>query len=184
LGYVIKQPINISATYSQYHDPIYFGSNQLPEQFIGTINAFSAKLNWLTGTKSLKFKTVFTWNSLPSNSPIRLPEFVVRESVYGNFHLFKNALQLQIGIDGTWFSAYYADAYNPNIAQFYLQDTKEIGNYLFLDPWLSIKVKPVRIFVKADHVNAGMMGHSYYLIPHYPQNDFALKFGLSWVFND
>jgi hypothetical protein len=184
IGSILKQPFRISAAFDQYYAPVYFGEDLLPHQYIGTINALSAKLNWLTGTKSLKIKTDFTWNNLPSNSPIRLPEFIVRESLYGNFHLFKSALQLQVGVDATWFSAYYADAYNPNISQFYLQDTKEIGNYVFLDPWVSIKVKPVRIFVKADHVNAGMMGRNYYLIPHYPQNDFALKFGLSWVFND
>ncbi len=179
-----KQPVSVSLGYYRYDSPIYFGTDQLPEQLIGTVNAFEGKLNWLTGTKSIKIKTDLTWNNLPSNSPIRLPEFILRESIYGNFHLFKNALQLQVGVDGTWFSAYYADAYNPNISQFYLQDSKKIGNFILLDPWLSIKVKPVRIFVKADHINAKLMESNYYQIPHYPLNDLALKFGLSWVFND
>jgi len=38
--------------------------------------------------------------------------------------------------------------------------------------------------VKADHLNAGWFGRKYYQVPHYPGNDFALKFGLSWIFND
>jgi hypothetical protein len=174
---------NITVGWHNYANPVYFDENYLPAQLLGSVNATSANANILMG-KFLKSRTDFSWNKLPANSFIRLPEFVVRESVYGNFRLFKKALQLQVGIDGTWFSAFYGDAYNPNISQFYLQSSKEIGNYIFLDPWLSIKVKPVRVFVKADHVNAGMFGRKYYLIPHYPQNDFALKFGLSWVFND
>jgi hypothetical protein len=175
---------DVSVGFHNYNNPIYFNENALPEQLLSSVNAVSIHANFLMGGRSLKARTNFTWNNLPSNSPIRLPEFILRESVYGNFHLFKKALQLQVGVDATWFSAFYGDAYNPNIAQFYLQNTKEIGNYVFLDAWLSIKVKPVRVFVKADHVNAGMFGRKYYLIPHHPQNDFALKFGLSWVFND
>lgn len=176
--------IGVTAGFHNFNRPVYFGENYLPEQLAGSVNAISGRAYISLGSKSFKTKTDFSWNKLPSGSPIRLPEFIVRESVYGNFQLFKKALQLQVGIDATWFSAFYGDAYNPNIAQFYLQNTKEIGNYIFADAWVSIKIKPVRIFVKADHVNAGMLGRKYYLIPHYPQNDFALKFGLSWVFND
>lgn len=173
----------VSGGLHNYNNPVYFDENYLPAQLLGSVNTFSVNANFVTGIH-LKSKTDVTWNKIPSGSPIRLPEFIVRESVYGNFRLFKKALQLQVGIDATWFSAFYGDAYNPNIAQFYLQNTKEIGNYIFADAWVSLKIKPVRIFVKADHVNAGMLGRKYYLIPHYPQNDFALKFGLSWVFND
>ncbi|CAN5917925.1 putative porin [soil metagenome] len=167
-----------------YDQPLYFDEYSLPAQYSGSVKAVSGRLFLSLGTKSFKTKTDFSWNKLPASSPIRLPEFIVRESIYGNFRLFKKALQLQVGLDATWCSAFYGDAYNPNLSQFYIQNTKEIGNYVFIDPWVSIKIKPVRIFVKADHLNASMFGRKYYLIPHYPQNDFALKFGLSWVFND
>lgn len=167
-----------------YDKPVYFDENYLPAQLLNSVNAVSGEAILLLGTKSFKTKTNFTWTKLPSNSPIRMPELLVRESIYGNFRLFKKALQLQVGTDVTWFSGFYGYSYNPNISQFYIQNDKQIGNYPFIDAWMSIKVKPVRFFVKADHVNAGMMGRNYYLIPHYPQNDFALKFGLSWVFND
>lgn len=167
-----------------YDKPLYFDEYSLPAQYSGSVKAISGRVYLSLGTKSFKTKTDLSWNKLPEASPIRLPEFIVRESVYGNFRLFKKALQLQVGVDGTWCSAFYGDAYNPNLSQFYIQNTKEIGNYVYLDAWVSIKIKPVRIFVKADHLNAGMFGRNYYLIPHYPQNDFALKFGLSWVFND
>ncbi|MDQ3108361.1 MAG: putative porin [Bacteroidota bacterium] len=176
--------VAMTAGFHNYAKPVYFDENYLPAQLPGSVNAFSGRIYVSLGTKSLKSKTDFSWNKLPANSPIRLPEFVVRESVYGNFRLFKKALLLQAGVDATWLSAFYGDAYNPNISQFYIQNLKEIGNYVFIDAWVSIKIKPVRIFVKADHVNAGLFGRNYYLIPGYPQNDFALKFGLSWVFND
>lgn len=182
-----KDPRNwlaVMAGWKNYDHPLYFDSTLLPAQYNGYVSAFYANLQLNIGTAHFRTRSDITYNQLPSSSPIRLPQLLARESIYGDFHLFKSALQLQTGIDATWFSAYYGDAYNPNLSQFYIQNTKEIGNYVFLDAWVSIKVKPVRVFVKADHINAGLMGRNYYLVPHYPGNDFALKFGASWVFND
>jgi hypothetical protein len=170
--------------FSDYDHPVYFGQFILPAQLNSSVNAFTGNILLFLGNEFIRTKTDFTWTKIPDSSPIRMPELLVRESVYGNFRLFKKALQLQVGADVTWFSSFYGYAYNPNISQFYIQNDKAIGNYPFIDAWAAIKVKPVRFFVKADHVNAGMTGRNYYLIPHYPQNDFALKFGLSWVFND
>jgi hypothetical protein len=175
---------SLSAGMVNYNRPLYFDSTYLPQQYSGAVSAFTGNLVLCIGTKHFRNTTFFTWNSIPAASPVRLPEFIVRESIYGDFNLFKSALKMQAGVDATWFSAYYADGYIPNLAQFYVQNTKAIGNYIFIDPWVSIKVKPVHVFIKADHVNAGLLGRKYYLVPHYPANDFALKFGMSWVFND
>jgi hypothetical protein len=180
----ITSGFRISAGWIQYTNPTYFDATLLPVQSQQSVQAFFAQLVWNTGTKHFKARNNITWNSIPGNSPVRLPELIVRESLYADFFLFKSALQMQVGLDATWYSSYFADAYNPNISQFYVQDSKSIGNYVFLDPFLSIKVKPVRVFVKADHLNAGWFGRTYYQVPHYPGNDFALKFGMSWVFND
>jgi hypothetical protein len=175
---------SLSAGWFNYDKPVYLDQNSMPAQFNGSVNALTGKLFFVTGTKKFRMSNEVTWNKIPYASPIRLPEFVVRESVYADFLLFKSALRMQTGVDFTWYSAYYADAYNPAISQFYVQNSKSIGNYIYLDPFVSIKVKPVHIFIKADHLNAGWFGRKYYQIPHYPGNDFALKFGLSWVFND
>jgi hypothetical protein len=176
--------VMLHGTFAQYTDPLYFDADLLPAQFNGTVNAVSTGLSWLFGADWLKTRGSATWNLLDETAPIRLPEFIVRGSLFGNFRLFKKALHLQVGVDVTWYSSYFADGYNPNTAQFFVQDAEVVGNYVYLDPWLSIKVKPVRVFVKADHANAGLFGRNYYAVPHYPQNDLALKFGVSWVFND
>ncbi len=176
--------IMLRGTFVQYIDPLYFDADLLPAQFNGSINAISTELSWLFGADWLQTRGCVTWNVLDETAPIRLPEFITRGSLFGNFRLFKRALQLQVGVDVTWYSSYFADGYNPSTAQFFVQDAEAIGNYVYLDPWLSIKVKPVRVFVKADHANAGLFGRNYYAVPHYPQNDLALKFGVSWVFND
>lgn len=164
--------------------PVYFDTTRLPAQWNGNITAAHIQLQHTLNGKVLRWQGTIDYYNLPQSTPIRLPELIVRQSIYLQFYLFKKALLLQAGVDAEWFSAYYADAYNPSIAQFYLQNTKEIGNYMYLDPWLSFKIKPVRVFIKADHVNAGLFGRRYYLTPHYPQNDLAMRLGISWLFND
>jgi hypothetical protein len=174
----------ISAQWNNYYRPVFFNSDLLPEQFNGSVNAFSVKVRLDLGKEHFRTVSFITWNSVPASSPLRLPQLIVRESIYVNYKLFKSALLLQAGIDMTWYSSYYADGYDPNVAHFFVQDEKKIGNYLYLDPWVSLKIKPVRIFVKADHANAGLFGRTYYATPHHPGNDLSVKFGISWIFND
>ncbi|HEU4718534.1 MAG TPA: putative porin [Bacteroidia bacterium] len=175
---------SVSATFSEFTDAIYFGQDFRPAQMNGNITAVTVSAFAETGLKMVRTRSELTWNRIQYGSPIRLPEFVARESLYGNFHIFHNGLQLQFGVDATWFSAFYADAYMPALSQFYVQNDSLSGNYLYISPWLSFKIKPVRVFIRADHANAAFSGRNYMIIPHYPQNDFSLKFGLSWVFND
>lgn len=165
-------------------DPLYFDSTFLPQQYHGRI---------ATGAITLLFNIDADWfhscsgitNAWTSNDEIiRIPQFIARESVYANLRLFKNAMQLQVGIDATWFSEFTAEAYMPAVAQFYLQNQRKVGNYVYIDPWVSFRIKPVRVFVKAEHINAGLMGRKYFLLDGYPHNDFALKVGISWLFSD
>jgi hypothetical protein len=176
--------IKLTAAFCNAVSPVYFDTTRLPAQWNGSIAAANIQVQHELNGRTFRWRGTVDYYRLPTSTPIRLPELIVRQSAYLQFQLFKKSLLLQAGIDAEWFSAYYADAYNPNIAQFYLQNTKEIGNYLYLDPWVSFKIKPVRIFIKADHVNAGLFGRRYYLLPRYPQNDLALHLGISWLFND
>ena len=72
----------------------------------------------------------------------------------------------------------------PALRSFYLQNEKEIGNYVYMDVYLMLRVKRAVIFLKYQHFNAGWLGYSYYMTPHYPMADAAFKFGVSWVFYD
>lgn len=176
--------IKLGADLFNYNRPVYFDTTQLPAQWNGAVSIFRLELSHLLHTRVFHWRGSVQWHQLPSASPIRLPALIARQSFWVQFRFFKRAMQFQAGIDAEWFSGYFANAYNPNLAQFYLQNTQEIGNYLYFDPWVSIRIKPVRVFIKADHVNAGLFGRKYYLAPRYPHNDFALRLGISWVFND
>jgi Putative porin len=171
-------------SFFNFYKPLYFDSTYLPLQYQSTVNAFSIRVSGLLRIKKFRLLSDIRYQSVAAASPIRLPIIILRESAYFEFDLFHSKLKMQTGIAATYLTAYYADASNPNMAQFYVQNSKEIGNYVFLDAWLSLKIRSVRVFVKADHINAGLFGRRYYMVPHYPGNDLAVKFGITWLFND
>lgn len=163
---------------------LYFDSTFLPAQYKAEISTYStsALLAWKAGWFNAATRVTFSKTS--NDTIIRLPQLYVLHTMYADVKIFKNAMQLQVGADVTWFSEFTAEAYMPAVAQFYIQNSRTVGNYMYIDPWLSFRIKPVRVFVKAEHVNAGLMGRRYFLLDHYVHNDFALKIGMSWLFND
>ncbi|GAB4146243.1 MAG: putative porin [Bacteroidia bacterium] len=182
-GIGILKKSSVSVKYAGIENYLFFDSTYLPQQENGLIQTWSFKLDGKIQAGIFNSRTTFVYNHIPE-SPIRLPDVFLYESVYLNFKLFRKALQMQAGIDFTFISSYRAEGYEPSIGQFYVQNGKNLRSYLYVDTWVSLKIKPVMFFVKADHANAGMMGRVYYMMPNYPQNDLALKFGISWIFND
>jgi hypothetical protein len=104
--------------------------------------------------------------------------------IYFRTHIFKKAAVLQTGFQLMYFSEYYADAYMPELRMFYIQNNQKIGNYPYLDVYLTLMVKRVRIFVKMSHLNSYLGDYRYYMAPSYPARDARFSFGASWRFHD
>lgn len=115
---------------------------------------------------------------------IRVPIALGRGMFYYQNDLFKKKLRLQVGVETSYSTSYFANAYNPAISDFHLQNNREVGNYPFIDVFLNFRVKKLRAFVQFTHINAGWLGYDYYHVPHYPVNDFAWHFGVNWAFLD
>jgi hypothetical protein len=105
-------------------------------------------------------------------------------TLYYTQQLFGGAATLQPGLNFFYNTSYYADSYNPALRSFYLQDKKEIGNYLYMDVFINLKIQRARIFVTYTHFNAAFMGKTYFTTPSYPMQDGAFRFGVSWRFHD
>lgn len=119
-----------------------------------------------------------------SGDDIRVPLALGRGMIYYQNDLFKKKLRLQIGVEVSYSMAYFANGYNPALSEFHIQNDKQVGNYPFIDVFLDFRVKKLRAFFKVEHVNAGLLGYTYYHVLHYPANDLAWKFGINWAFLD
>jgi hypothetical protein len=118
---------------------------------------------------------------------VRVPLFASKNSIYADVNVFKGALRLQTGFDLRYHTKFKADGWNPVLGTFYRQNDTEVGNYIVTDYWINLQVKRASIYLKASHFNAPlekMMGFepSYFSLPHYPLEGFALYWGLTWKF--
>ena len=86
---------------------------------------------------------------------------------------------VQIGATFKYFTTYKANAYNPLLAEFTLQDTTDIG-YPTFDVFFNARVRRTRIYFKLDNVTSSFSQKNYFSAPTYPYRDFSIRFGVVW----
>ena len=179
-----KYKFYAGAFIQQQQNQIYFNTNALPTQYNG-----STMITRFFAGKDLKlarihFNNNVNYQTTANTNIIRLPNWVTTHQLYYEGKHFKNNLWIQIGFQARYISSFMANAYMPATNQFYLQNEKSYGNYVFIDFFLSAQIKPVKFFVMAQHVNQGLMGGNYILTPNYPMPDRSIKAGLIWMLFD
>lgn len=178
-----RDMLSFNLRFSQLFNHTYFDTSFFPRQFGKAINIYSATVQKTFSLKKFKFYNKITYQDVSHGSIIHLPQFISNHSLYLQDKWFKKAVDVQLGFDVTFFSAFFADAYMPALGSYYLQYEKKIGSYPFVDFFFSMKVKHARIFFKTEHINSGFSG-AYYLAPNYPAPDRSIKVGINWIFFD
>ncbi|MDD7888207.1 putative porin [Flavivirga sp. 57AJ16] len=183
-----KKIANISADYSTISDYVYFKKDETSNQVQAfqnnnTINYLRVKLD--KEIKVGKFalnNTILYQNVKDKDSTLNVPEFTIRNTLYFSSHLFKKAMFLQTGITLNYFTKYYMNAYNPLLAEFYVQTEREYGDFPRLDFFINAKIRQTRIYLKAEHFNSSLTGYNFYSAPNNPYRDFTVRFGVVWNF--
>ena len=167
-----------------YSNPLYFDNYAISKQYVGVIPVIAAFLKKNFSFHNWHLNNKINYQYVQDSCVIRLPQFVLEHSLYYENQVLKNAARIQVGVSMFYTSSYFANAYMPATAQFYLQGEKKYGNYPFIDFFLNAQVKNIRIFFKVDHLNSGMIGDTYIQTPRNPMNGRAFKIGFSWRFFD
>jgi hypothetical protein len=165
-------------------DYIFFNRQSLPEQTKDmTITSAFAQNNLKIG-KGINFFNRIIWQINSNKEALSLPTLIGFSALYYEGELVKNALTTQIGLNVTYRTNFFADAYNPAIGQFYNQRLIEIGNYPVIDIYANFKWKRAILFAKYEHLNQGYPNKQYFSAFSYPINPQIFKFGVSWIFYD
>jgi len=183
-----KKIVDVELDYTSIDDYTYFeksiNENLIkPNQSNETINYFRVKVskelryNKFTLNNTIRYQTV-----LDGEGVLNVPEITTRNTLYYSNHLFKKALYLQTGVTFSYFTKYNMNAYDPLLAEFYVQNENELGGFPRLDFFINAKIKQTRIFLKAEHFNSSFTGYNFYSAPNYPYRDFVIRFGLVWNF--
>ena len=173
------------------NDRVKSGDNYLVQHNDLNVRQSSSPINLLTLQLQQDFRLgIFNWQNVltfqKSSKAEILP--VPTCNAYSNLFIrFKIArvLDVDLGVDGRYFTSYYAPEYIPGIGAFGIQETDasrtKIGNYPHLNAYANFQLQHTRFYVMFTHVNSAD-GGKYFYTPHYPLNQRVLQFGISWNF--
>ena len=164
---------------------IYYGNDSRVAQNPGTVSLTSlyARKDFRFAGFHLDHRALVQISSDEHVLPV--PTFSAYLSYYYEFWVVRDVLRVQVGLDGRFNTAYYAPSYNPALSAFFNQREVKIGNYPYLDAFVSAKWKRMRILLKLQHLNQNLFGNGeYFQVARYPLNPRMFKFGISWSFYD
>ena len=120
---------------------------------------------------------------------LNVPEWLIRSTIMLTSSVFNKALFFQSGFTFVFFTDYYADQYNPILAEFVTQNNTKIGEYPRVDFFFNSKIKSSRIYLKLENISSPVehlinidTKYDYYSAPFVPYRDFSIRFGLIWSF--
>lgn len=191
-----RGPLTIQpkASYTLISNYIYFAETDLiADRSLQPVQA-SSDISIITGEvelsvnflKYLNFNTELIYTNVSGGSAdaIRIPDLFANGQLYFNKAIFKGNLPVQIGFDVHWRSAYFANAYDPAIMQFYVQDRFEVPSYPIVDVFFNAQMKRGRFFFKFNNLYELFNGTGYIATPGYPGQSPILDFGVDWSFYD
>lgn len=177
--------LELTSTLSNVANNVWLGYDMCPVQ-----TDKSAVLSQ-TALKSNLAWGIFHWQSFnllqfsSDDEVFRLPRFAAKHSLFVELKLFRQALLLQTGFDLRYNTMFYADAYSPFLGAFYQQHEYKVGNTMWTDFFVSGQIKHAILYAKLLHINTLFEKNpSYFMIPHYPGQDFTVQWGVIWRFFD
>ncbi len=130
----------------------------------------------------INFRGVYQTTSMKNS--IHLPVFTGMLDLYFKNWIFHKNGKLQTGVQLSYFTRYYADAYMPELRTFYIQHSTSIGDYLMISAYATLKVRTFRMFVKATNLRGYSGIYNYFSTPHYPDIAPGVFFGVTWRFHN
>lgn len=173
----------VGVNYSLIGNYIYNDTLALPAQAGSELLILSAYLNKDFSSDHWLVRTQFLAQKASNENYIHLPAFAGFLSI-NYITLWSKVLHTQFGIDTRYNTAFYADAYEPATARFYLQNSQKIGNFPFIDLHANLKLKRTRFFFILMNAASGFAGNNYYVAPNYPYYRRTFRIGIAWSFYD
>ncbi|SNS77108.1 Putative porin [Ekhidna lutea] len=114
---------------------------------------------------------------------VRLPDVWYNGRYFWRGKWFDDLVPVEFGVDAHARSAYYGNAYAPEIQQFYLQDEQEIFGYAAANLFVNMKVDKFFFSLKWTHFNQPQ-DDGYFATPNYPGQPKAIDLIIRWMFFD
>lgn len=180
---------NASVSYTGIDDYAYFGIKE-NDSTPSPLQA-SERVDYLKIKAGKEFKygkfgfdnTLMYQQVLSGETVFNVPQIITRNSLYFEDHWFKRALFMQTGVTFQYFTKYNMNAYDPVLAEFYVQNNQELGGFPLVDIFFNAKIRQTRIFFVYENFTSLFGGkNEHFSAPGHPYRDNVLRFGLVWNF--
>ena len=182
LGFAFSSKwLNAGLNFTNIDNYTYFGDDNQPHQFDKQVTYLKVKANREFRYKKFALDNTVMYQNVSSGSSVfRVPELVTRNTLYYHDYWFKGKPMLvNIGATFNYFTKYKANAYNPLLAEFTIQDNQEIG-FPSIDLFFNAQVRRTRLYFKVENVTSSFSDKNYFSAPNYPYRDLTIRFGLVW----
>lgn len=170
---------SLEAAVENLQNLIYFGPAALPLQHTGHVQVISTRLNQDFRFGILNWRNTAVWQLSSNQAVVPLPAVALYSNLYLGFKI-AGVLTVNMGVDGNWYTAYNAPAYQPATMTFYNQTTDKCGNFLWMNAYANFHLDRARFFVMYSHFNQGYFGgDNYFSTPHYPLDPARFMMGVS-----
>lgn len=162
---------------------IYTGYDFMPTQYDGNIQVVEVEAKVDIHTKRFGWENDIVWQH--SSSPyLPLPDIALYTNIFYR-DVWAKVLNVQIGVDLRYNTAYYAPLLNPATGQFAIQNNAKTGNYPIMSVYANFRLKKVRFYALFTHFNKYFWPtQDYYSMVAYPKNTPVFSAGVSWNFFD
>jgi hypothetical protein len=173
--------LNAAVNLTNIENYTYFDENNKPQQYSENVTYLKVKASREFTYKKFALDNTIMYQNVSGGSAVfRVPELITRNTLYYSDYWFKGKpMQVQIGTTFNYFTAYKANAYNPLLAEFTLQNSEEIG-FPTVDLFFNAQIRRTRIFFRVDNALSDFGKRNYFSAPNYPYRDFTIRFGLVW----
>ena len=185
--------VNIEASFSRIKNLTYFEFSDSPQAISDSVVSvtqassktiyFDVKANKEIAMGSFKWDNTLLFQKVTQNEEgLNLPDYVFRSTLLYEDKWFKNALFLQTGLMLNYASQFYADAYNPIVGNYVVQNKWEIDVEPQVDFFFNAKIQQTRLFFQLENVLDAFTTNNAFVAPGLPSRDFSIRFGLVWNF--
>jgi len=179
-----KFKVSIGAEESIISNFIHLDSTATPIQETSGLRVTKFFLTKNFRFRKIHFNNSFIIQKVNNENELHLPSFITTQSLFFESFLYQGTLEMQIGVDFHFHTAYYSDAFMPATGLFYWQNIKKTGGYSLGDLFFNFRIKTARFFAKLENLTDDIVSKGYYLTPHYPMQGMTITFGINWRFFD
>lgn len=176
--------------YALLANNIYYDTLGLVRQNTSAMSVLSASLrkDFVIGNiLHLDNRLLFQLSS--NETALPLPRLALNAKYFIQFVVQRNdagekVLEMQIGANAFYNTAWYSPAWNPNLGVFHNQQRTKYENGPIVDLFINAQWKRACIFVKWENANMGwpMDKADYFTAHHYINTQREIKIGIFWPF--